>query len=81
MKLMINNQMANKQVMNEMENILYLLLLNVPETAHSQVKATLDLIAGPLESQINMQPISPSLHSLTNKSVSTVSRRVIVKQM
>ena len=74
MKLMINNQMVNKQVMNEMETILYLVFFNVPETAQSQVKATLDLIAGPLESQINMQPISPSLHNLTNKSVSTVSR-------
>ena len=45
--------------MNEMETILYLLFLNVPKTAQSQVKATLDPRGAPLESQIIMQAINP----------------------
>ena len=38
-------------------NILYFLFFNVPETAQSQVKATLDPRGDALESQINMQRI------------------------
>ena len=61
MKGIINNEMLNKQVMKEMETILYLLFLNCPETAQSQVKATLDPRGAPLESQIIMQAINPWL--------------------
>ena len=59
MKGIINNEMLNKQVMKEMETILYLLFLNRPKTAQSQVKATLDPRGAPLESQIIMQAINP----------------------
>ena len=57
----MKNEMPTQQVMNKMETILYLLFLNVAETAQSQVKATLHPRGAPLESQINMQAINPSL--------------------
>ena len=60
MKAMVNNQTLNKQVMKEMERIIYLLFFNLPETGHSQVQATLDP-RGALLSQIHQQAANQPL--------------------
>ena len=53
------SKMLKKQVINEIETILYLVSLNVSENALFQVKDRLYLRGAPLEWQINIQPINP----------------------